>query len=105
MRFRAEKRSDHNVSLLSVISLQEDEDVEWKELKAEIFATVMDFFATGIPVISENKAPSDTGINCRNQVHGILAHGIAPKNLYRAKTYSQFAVATYIVYIEGNNLK
>ena len=41
--------------------LQEEDEVEWKELKAEVFATVMDFFATGIPVISEEKAPSDTG--------------------------------------------
>ena len=40
---------------------QEEDEVEWKELKAEVFATVMDFFATGIPVISEEKAPSDTG--------------------------------------------
>lgn len=35
--------------------------MEWKELKAEVFATVMDFFATGVPVISEEQAPSDTG--------------------------------------------
>ncbi|KAK7603964.1 hypothetical protein V9T40_004237 [Parthenolecanium corni] len=29
-----------------------DEDVEWKLLKPEIFATLMDFFATNLPVIT-----------------------------------------------------
>ncbi len=35
-----------------------DEDVEWKLLKPEIYATIMDFFASGIPVVTE---PKDTG--------------------------------------------
>jgi len=30
-----------------------DEEVEWKLLKPEIYATIMDFFASGLPVISE----------------------------------------------------
>ena len=30
-----------------------DDDVEWKLLKPEIFATVMDFFASGLPVLNE----------------------------------------------------
>jgi hypothetical protein len=32
-----------------------DEDVEWKLLKPEIYATIMDFFASGIPVMTESK--------------------------------------------------
>ncbi len=40
---------------------QEEDDVEWREVKAEVFATVMDFFATGLPVVSEDKPPTDTG--------------------------------------------
>ncbi|KAL6265067.1 hypothetical protein P5V15_005158 [Pogonomyrmex californicus] len=41
-----------------------DEDVEWKLLKPEIFATVMDFFASGLPIMDETSQPaSDTQIN------------------------------------------
>lgn len=35
-----------------------DEDVEWKLLKPEIFATVMDFFASGLPVMDETSQPA-----------------------------------------------
>lgn len=39
-----------------------DEDIDWKVLKPEIFATIMDFFASGLPVINESaQKPSDTG--------------------------------------------
>lgn len=37
-----------------------DEEVEWKIIKPEIFATVMDFFASNLPVLSEAKPNSDT---------------------------------------------
>ncbi|CAL1684844.1 unnamed protein product [Lasius platythorax] len=41
-----------------------DEDVEWKLLKPEIFATVMDFFASGLPIVDETSQPAtDTQIN------------------------------------------
>lgn len=30
-----------------------DEEVDWKLLKPEIYATIMDFFASGLPVITE----------------------------------------------------
>jgi hypothetical protein len=39
---------------------QLDEDVEWRILKPEIFATIMDFFASGLPVVTEAEPPSDT---------------------------------------------
>lgn len=37
-----------------------DEDVDWNLLKPEVFATVMDFFASGLPVLSEAQPSSDT---------------------------------------------
>ncbi|XP_054269135.1 NFU1 iron-sulfur cluster scaffold homolog, mitochondrial-like isoform X1 [Macrosteles quadrilineatus] len=40
-----------------------DEDVEWKLIKPEIFATIMDFFASGLPVLTDAKPSSDTQIN------------------------------------------
>lgn len=35
-----------------------DEDVEWKLLKPEIFATIMDFFASGLPIMDETSQPA-----------------------------------------------
>lgn len=40
-----------------------DDDVEWKLLKPEIFATIMDFFASGMPILLDVKPNSDTEIN------------------------------------------
>ncbi|XP_060521803.1 NFU1 iron-sulfur cluster scaffold homolog, mitochondrial-like [Cylas formicarius] len=40
-----------------------DDETEWKILKPEIFATIMDFFASGLPVLSEGKPNSDTQIH------------------------------------------
>lgn len=40
-----------------------DEDVDWTILKPEIFATIMDFFASGLPVLSEGQPSPDTQIN------------------------------------------
>lgn len=39
-----------------------DEDVEWKLLKPEIFATIMDFFASGLPILHDAVPNSDTQI-------------------------------------------
>lgn len=40
-----------------------DDDVEWKILKPEIFATIMDFFASNLPVLTEAQPNPDTQIN------------------------------------------
>jgi len=38
-----------------------DEDIEWRLLKPEIFATIMDFFASGLSVMDESsQAATDT---------------------------------------------
>ncbi len=39
----------------------DDEGVEWGLLKPDIFATIMDFFASGLPVVSEEPVSGDTG--------------------------------------------
>ena len=31
-----------------------EEEIEWKMLKPEIFAAIMDFYSTGLPVLREN---------------------------------------------------
>lgn len=31
-----------------------DDEIDWKVLKPEIFASIMDFFGTGLPVLREN---------------------------------------------------
>ncbi|KAK4873663.1 hypothetical protein RN001_013023 [Aquatica leii] len=40
-----------------------DDEIEWKLLKPEIFATIMDFFASGLPVLNDAVPNSDTQIN------------------------------------------
>lgn len=40
-----------------------DDDVDWKLIKPEIFATLMDFFASGLPVLNDAIPNSDTQIN------------------------------------------
>ena len=37
-----------------------DEDIEWKLLKPEIFAVIMDFFATGLPTLTDEQPATDT---------------------------------------------
>ncbi|XP_033227487.1 NFU1 iron-sulfur cluster scaffold homolog, mitochondrial-like isoform X2 [Belonocnema kinseyi] len=37
-----------------------DEDVDWNVLKPEIFATVMDFFASGLPLLTDEQPSSST---------------------------------------------
>ena len=35
--------------------------MEWSVLKPEIFASIMDFFASNVPILTEEQPPSDTG--------------------------------------------
>lgn len=45
------------------VTKHEDESIEWKTIKPEIFATVMDFFMSGLPVVHEGvKTTGDTEI-------------------------------------------
>ncbi|KAL8624233.1 hypothetical protein ACOMHN_027539 [Nucella lapillus] len=40
-----------------------DEDIEWKVLKPEIYAVIMDFFASGLPVLTDEQPSGDTVIH------------------------------------------
>lgn len=40
-----------------------DDDIEWMILKPEIYATIMDFFASGLPILTDVKPTSDTQIH------------------------------------------
>ncbi|XP_058808883.1 NFU1 iron-sulfur cluster scaffold homolog, mitochondrial-like [Phymastichus coffea] len=40
-----------------------DEDMDWTIIKPEIFANIMDFFASGLPIFSETQPSSDTLIS------------------------------------------
>ncbi|XP_059192928.1 NFU1 iron-sulfur cluster scaffold homolog, mitochondrial [Centropristis striata] len=35
-----------------------DEHIEWKVIKPDVFATIMDFFTSGLPVVNEDSTPS-----------------------------------------------
>ncbi|XP_070820550.1 NFU1 iron-sulfur cluster scaffold homolog, mitochondrial [Chaetodon trifascialis] len=36
-----------------------DANMEWKVIKPDVFAAIMDFFTSGLPVVSENSKPSE----------------------------------------------
>ncbi|XP_065581893.1 NFU1 iron-sulfur cluster scaffold homolog, mitochondrial-like isoform X2 [Artemia franciscana] len=38
-----------------------EDEINWKEIKPEVFATIMDFFATGLPVINKDYAEEAVG--------------------------------------------
>lgn len=36
--------------------------MEWKVIKPDVFAAIMDFFSSGLPIVNEDSKPSaDTG--------------------------------------------
>lgn len=42
--------------------VQADGETQWKVLKPDVFAIIMDFFTSGLPVVNEADAPrADTG--------------------------------------------
>lgn len=45
------------------ITITKHEDAEWGVIKAEIFAIIMDFFASGLPIVHESKPNATTEIN------------------------------------------
>lgn len=42
------------------ITISKLEDAEWGILKPELFAVIMDFFASGLPILTDAKPSSDT---------------------------------------------
>lgn len=40
------------------VTKMDDESVEWRTLKPEIYAIIMDFFASGLPIVNEDAVPS-----------------------------------------------
>lgn len=42
------------------ITISKQEDAEWGILKPELFAVIMDFFASGLPVVTDAKPNTDT---------------------------------------------
>lgn len=42
------------------ITISKFEGSEWGLLKPEIFAVIMDFFASGLPIVSDAKPNADT---------------------------------------------
>jgi len=45
------------------ITVSKLEDAEWHLLKPEIFAVIMDFFASGLPIVTDAQPKTDTQIN------------------------------------------
>ncbi|XP_055384833.1 NFU1 iron-sulfur cluster scaffold homolog, mitochondrial-like [Condylostylus longicornis] len=45
------------------ITISKMEDAEWSIIKPELFAVIMDFFSSGLPILNDAKPNSDTQIN------------------------------------------
>ncbi|CAG9857132.1 unnamed protein product [Phyllotreta striolata] len=45
------------------VTKSDDDEAKWNLLKPEIFATIMDFFASGLPIVNESTPSQDTQIN------------------------------------------
>ena len=39
---------------------QVDDETNWNTIKPEVFATIMDFFSSGLPVVNEKVKSDDT---------------------------------------------
>jgi NFU1 iron-sulfur cluster scaffold homolog, mitochondrial len=42
------------------ITISKQEDAEWRIVKPELFAVIMDFYASGLPLLTDAKPTSDT---------------------------------------------
>ncbi|XP_031559015.1 NFU1 iron-sulfur cluster scaffold homolog, mitochondrial-like [Actinia tenebrosa] len=40
-----------------------DDDIEWSLIKPDIFATIMDFFASNLPILTDEQPPTNTAID------------------------------------------
>ena len=38
-----------------------DDEVDWQVMKPEVYATIMDFFSSGLPVLTDEQPSADTG--------------------------------------------
>ncbi|XP_065078198.1 NFU1 iron-sulfur cluster scaffold homolog, mitochondrial-like [Ochlerotatus camptorhynchus] len=45
------------------VTISKQEEAEWRIIKPEVFAVVMDFFASGLPVVTDAKPMGDTQVN------------------------------------------
>lgn len=45
------------------VTISKQEEAEWRLIKPEVFAVIMDFFASGLPVVTDAKPMGDTQIN------------------------------------------
>lgn len=45
------------------VTISKQEEAEWRLIKPEVFAVIMDFFASGLPVVTDVKPTGDTQVN------------------------------------------
>lgn len=55
------RRRANDICLCNVLCFQTDDEVDWPVLKPDIFASIMDFFASNVPILTEDQPASDTG--------------------------------------------
>lgn len=53
------KRVPLHANLLYFV--QADDDLDWQVMKPDIYATIMDFFASNLPILTDEQPSADTG--------------------------------------------
>uniref|UniRef100_A0A803SQM1 Uncharacterized protein n=1 Tax=Anolis carolinensis TaxID=28377 RepID=A0A803SQM1_ANOCA len=70
---------DHGVHLTCLHLLlalsQESEDVDWNLIKPDIYATIMDFYASGLPVVTDEAPRPETGERMRLKMDKVSVKG------------------------------
>lgn len=41
--------------------VQADDDLDWQVMKPDIYGTIMDFFASNLPILTDEQPSADTG--------------------------------------------
>ena len=86
-KLRRKDFAEHHIQFCTLFALQAEDDIEWQLLKPDIFATIMDFFGSGLPVITDEQPSQDTGglyeiiINMRVKV--IINHKRSLSNIIK----------------------
>ncbi|OWK10065.1 NFU1 [Cervus elaphus hippelaphus] len=62
---------DENV-MFSFTYLQENEELDWNLLKPDIYATIMDFFASGLPLVTEETPSGEAGSEDDDEVVAMI---------------------------------
>ncbi|KAG8141167.1 hypothetical protein E2320_006824 [Naja naja] len=78
---------------------KESEDVDWNLIKPDIYATIMDFYASGLPIVTEEAPRTDTDGIVQLKLQGSCTS--CPSSIVTLKSGIQNMLQFYIPEVEG----